>query len=229
MAPTEEKELAPARAFVPIRCPCRDLPVWWLLQDQLAILCHIEPGHSQTTAFPLGPRVSEYVHNSPLCLLQPHWFSKPGIGEACNRLMSPKLGVPDVGCLREACVSSVSKDGLMVKPRLSLAYPPQGWPFSHLPCEGAVPLVFRSLSEEMVPYVAADLGGHWEELSPRSSCVGILDCPPVSNSYPYLCFFFFNLQIYNNVGSPALTLNQISLMFHHLGYYLLAFANQSSV
>ena len=40
--------------------------------------------------------------------------------------------------------------------------------------------------------------------------------------------FFFNLQIYNNVGSPALTLNQISLMFHHLGYYLLIFANQSS-
>ena len=99
------------------------------------------------------------------------------------------------------------------------------WPFCHLPCEGAVPLVFRSLSEEMVPYVAAALAGQWEELSPGSSCVGILDCPPVSSSYP---FFFFNLQIYNNVGSPALTLNQISLMFHHLGYYLLIFANQSS-
>ena len=103
--------------------------------------------------------------------------------------------------------------------------PPLVWPFSHLPCE-AVPLPFRSLSEEMVPYVAADLAGQWEELSPGSSCVGLLDCP-LSNSYPYL-FFFLNLQIYNNVGSPALTLNQISLMLHHLGYYLLVFANQSS-
>lgn len=75
----------------------------------------------------------------------------------------------------------------------------------------------------MVPYVAADLGGHGEELSLRSSCVGILYLISM------LIFFFFNLQIYNNVGSPALTLNQISLMFHHLGYYLLVFANQSSV
>ena len=63
--------------------------------------------------------------------------------------------------------------------------PPLVWPFSHLSCE-AVPLAFRSLSEEMVPYVAADLAVHWEELSPGSSCVGLLDCPPVSNSYPYL-------------------------------------------
>lgn len=67
------------------------------------------------------------------------------------------------------------------------------WPFCHLPCEGAVPLVFRSLSEEMVPYVAAALAGQWEELSPGSSCVGILDCPPVSSSYP---FFFFLISKY---------------------------------
>ena len=65
------------------------------------ILFHIKFRHFQTAAFSLGPEASDSVHDSPLCLVKPLWFSKPGVLGACLRCRSLKVGVPDVGWPRE--------------------------------------------------------------------------------------------------------------------------------
>ena len=72
--------------------------------------------------------------------------------------------------------------GFRVRPHLNLSYSPPCGPFFVFWCGGAVLLVFRSFSEEIVPYAPIDSECPGEEVTTRDL--------PISLSWPPPAFFY---------------------------------------